>query len=147
MPEVLDFKAAQAARDATFSPDKINNSAVEVEDDNGDDAGTLIQGPAKCLACKNEWIEVAGCGDTAFDLVCPKCDTRRGQFIYPIEELPEDTIHWVCGCGSSMFQLVYTDEQGYFAKSSDDLAAINTSGGKTHTPKMYCVGCGEAQNF
>ena len=138
MADVLEFKAPQG--------EAVANVAVEVEDDAGDDAGTLIQGPAKCLACKNEWIAVSGCGDTAFDLVCPKCDTRRGQFIYPIEEVPDDTILWVCGCGSSMFQLLYTDAEGYFAKGPD-MAAINTSGGKSHTAQMYCVGCGAAQKF
>lgn len=140
MADILEFKAPQGEAVANVAV------GVAVEDDEGEHAGTLIQGPALCIACKHEWTAVAECGDAVFDLVCPECDTRRGQFKYPIEDLPEDTIRWACGCGSTMFQLVYLDAQGYYAKG-DDLAVINTSGGKSHTSNICCVGCGKAQSF
>jgi hypothetical protein len=75
-------------------------------------------GPAKCLACKHEWMAVAGAGDDMFDLVCPECDTRRGQFIYP-PNLDKGHITWQHKCGSIHFTPIFLKSDGHIAKRQE----------------------------
>ena len=74
-----------------------------------------LDGPAKCLACKHEWMAKESIGTDSFDLVCPKCDTRRGQFIYP-PDIGDKHITWQHECGNTYFSPIFKKSNGTFAK-------------------------------
>lgn len=94
---------------------------------------------AKRLSCGHEWVEKALGGQNYIDLVCPKCDTRRGQFIYP-PDLPNGSIVWTHNCGSTMFAPVLVHmETGQVVM---DLAYANTAKDKCER-HLFCYGCGE----
>lgn len=57
-----------------------------------------VEGEARCLACKHEWVAVAPSG--TLWLVCPSCSLERGRFIYPFYRKDE---HWMCGCENDLF--------------------------------------------
>lgn len=102
---------------------------------------STLTGPAKCLACKHEWVAEAPIGDSIFDMVCPKCDTRRGQLVYP-PELGEGMVSWEHRCGSSHFTPTCVDSTGRVAKT-EDMALLNTAGREKFQLRFFCHGCGE----
>lgn len=54
-----------------------------------------VYGPAKCLACKHEWVQVAPAGDYLFP--CPVCGTEKGTMKFAV--WPEEAVaHCDCGC-------------------------------------------------
>lgn len=139
MTEVINLDEVRAARDAKPEPEQQDDEIPETH------VTRVLEGAAKCLACEHEWVTTVDVGKSVFDLVCPKCDTRRGQLIYPIDYLPKDTLVWYCACGSTMFQLVSIDERGRLAK---EISAENTKlAEETYVTASYCVGCGSVQEY
>lgn len=105
-----------------------------------------LTGAAKCLACGHEWVAVAPVSEELHDLVCPKCDTRRGQLIYP-PELPEEAIIWQHSCGNRYFTLTFVDDEGIIAKGTEAMRALDTSEGRSHHARLLCYGCGTLLEF
>lgn len=100
-----------------------------------------LSGPAKCLACKHEWVAVTEAGEPSFDLVCPKCDTRRGQLVYPA--MPgEGKLRWVHNCGGSAFALVPVKKKDGYICNTEDLPTLNTGGRTFADYELMCHGCG-----
>lgn len=95
-----------------------------------------LEGPAKCLACNHEWIAVTPVGEPSFDLVCPSCDTRRGQYIYP-PGLPDYAVTWRHKCGSCHFSPILLDKQGAMVRSVGYANTVRCE------MRMLCHGCGE----
>lgn len=126
MADVVDLAAFRAAEEPEEEIESANH----------------LSGPAKCLACGHEWIAVAGVGDECFDLVCPKCDTRRGQRVYPANA-PEGAATYTHKCGSQYYTIVFVDHQGFLIK---DIALLNTAGRDVGTPMLLCTGCGDLVN-
>lgn len=57
-----------------------------------------VEGKARCLACRHEWIAVAPVGVVWME--CPSCSLERGRYIAQIERPGE---HWHCNCGNELF--------------------------------------------
>ena len=130
MADIISFQAAQETR--------------AVEKDEAEPAkGGWLSAACKCLACKHEWMNVMPVGEAAHDIVCPKCDTRRGQMVYPVEA-PSDTLTWEHHCGGSSFTPVYIKKtNGHMAKPGEE-PALRT--GRSHFAelRLMCHGCGES---
>jgi predicted RNA-binding Zn-ribbon protein involved in translation (DUF1610 family) len=58
-----------------------------------EEGGSLV-GPALCLGCGHEWVQVSSLGVVAFD--CPECGTEKGVFA-GLNRRGEDA--WMCHCG------------------------------------------------
>jgi len=84
---------------------------------------TWSSGIGKCLDCGHRWAAAEPSG--TIDLVCPKCETKRGVW-YGSFDAPEGLDHWLCGCGCDTFRIV--------AKS-----------GIFH--HIICLRCGKPQEF
>ena len=106
-------------------------------DQEAEETHVMLTGPARCLACKHEFVTSVPAGDDIFDLVCPKCDTRRGQFIYP-PNLPASAVVWRHSCGGTVFTPVLLDPEGMLAKN---LGVLSTTRAACEM-KMLCHGCG-----
>ncbi len=116
----------------------------EVEEEGQEDGySPHASGPAKCLACDHEWVAVVPHEGTRHDLVCPKCDMRRGQFMYPFET---DTgcVLFQCNCGSQYFTLVVLDKDGRFLKGENGVLRAETGRGDY---RLMCTGCGQSIRF
>jgi predicted RNA-binding Zn-ribbon protein involved in translation (DUF1610 family) len=61
------------------------------------DAGITLNGRARCLGCKHEWIAVVPAG-TVTELECPQCGAEKGLMRFPCERSES---HWRCNCGNS----------------------------------------------
>lgn len=136
MGDLLKFQPRPAEADGKPGSIPANDAGEDRSPEN------ILTGPAKCLACGHEWVaENIPTGDTVFDLVCPSCDTRRGQLQYP-PCLSEDMITWAHDCGSIWYTPVFVDPDGYILRR-DDLAKLNTGGRDVAELQFCCHGCGE----
>ena len=59
-----------------------------------------VSGPARCLACKHEWVAVAPTGVTWME--CPSCSLIRGRFVFPHQR---DGLVWKCFCENDLFHV------------------------------------------
>lgn len=101
-----------------------------------------LSGPAKCLACGHEWLaKDIPTGETIFDLVCPKCDLRRGQLHYAAT-LGQDMLTWTHKCGSQHFTPTYVDPNGR-VHTTEDAPLLHTAGPEVAEIRFLCHGCGE----
>lgn len=66
-----------------------------------------LEGPARCLSCRHDWIAVAPTGTVALD--CPACGLNKGQFIHLA--VREDRLHWRCACSNDLFHVT---PDGYY---------------------------------
>ena len=71
-------------------------------DDYRAEAGPYLSGPARCMACKHEWVAVAPAGTT--ELECPHCGAMKGFFLGTMD-VPVGETHWTCRCGSDIFRI------------------------------------------
>lgn len=62
-------------------------------------------GPAKCLACKHEWVAVAPIGVDTFE--CPACGCFKGLY-KGVAQRPEH-LHYTCGCKAQSQYFHLTD--------------------------------------
>jgi hypothetical protein len=76
-------------------------------------------GPARCIACKHEWVAVVPAGTT--DLRCPSCDLVRGQWVYPFS----------CAEGEIGFACKQCSSENVFVRL-----------GRVGDVQFICVGCG-----
>lgn len=98
--KVLNFPTRRPARVGDTLP------AGETPQDLGDPLDMpdthepCITGPAHCMQCQHEWVQVAPSGTTWF--LCPGCGAEKGLLKYPV--LPDEP-QWVCDCGNTLFSL------------------------------------------
>lgn len=101
-----------------------------------------VSGPAKCLACGHEWmVSRMAAGDSLFDIACPRCDTRRGQLMYPVD-LPTGCLTWVHTCGSAHFTPVLVSKAGKMLTQMD-VKPENAEKFKQSRLVLMCHGCGD----
>lgn len=62
-------------------------------------------GPARCIACKHEWVAVAPVGLDVFE--CPACGCHKGT--YAGIAARNDVPLWQCKCGCTVFTLTPMD--------------------------------------
>lgn len=84
---------------------------------------TFVEGEARCVACKHEWLAhqektEAWTGTDALE--CPACGCMRGQFKWPFSGPKAEEV-WTCPCGGHLFMIT--------------------------RPGTRCVGCGLHQKF
>jgi len=72
-------------------------------------------GPARCIACKHEWVAVAPQGLDFFE--CPRCGCEKGTFKGPCQR---EGLHWTCTACAGDCQIFYLTDTG-----------------------PYCVNCGK----
>ncbi len=66
----------------------------------------VLEGTAKCVACKHEWQAEAPAGTK--DLECPSCGLMRGAWKYHLFG-PSDGYRWICTkCDSDIFYVITT---------------------------------------
>ena len=131
MSEVVDLRAVRDAR----SPEEEGYDPH-------------LEGPAKCLACKHEWHAVARTGEDSVDMVCPKCDTRRGQFQYPAG-IPNDANYRQCShCESTAYAVVLMrpDDPRRCARGAD-AANLHNNEYQNFPYGICCYGCGKITNL
>jgi hypothetical protein len=63
-----------------------------------------LEGPARCMACRQEWRADAPLGTVRFE--CPFCGLHQGAFVGAI--LPQGGTQWICECGNETFMLLPT---------------------------------------
>lgn len=79
-------------------------------------ATATMEGSARCLACKHDWIAVAPAGTASLE--CPSCGLSTGRFVHLA--VRNDRYHWLCACGNDLFHL--TPEGSYCPVCGDWVA-------------------------
>lgn len=59
-----------------------------------------LEGKARCLVCKHEWVEISPVGRHA-GLECPQCEVYSGVFKAAVE--PD--VRLVCNCGCDVYMI------------------------------------------
>jgi hypothetical protein len=65
-----------------------------------------LNGNARCLACKHEWVAVAPIIVTSMER--PEYPLERGRYVVQFER---DGEHWHCNCGNDLF---YSTPDGFY---------------------------------
>lgn len=130
MAQILSLEDERSRRSAAEERERAEAEGLGPEN--------RLSGLAKCLACGHEWIAVVSVGQDSHDLVCPKCDTRRGQLVYP-PGLDENDVTWTHRCGSRYYTVLAVKRSGWKVPS---VAYANTAESDVEM-RIICLGCGE----
>ena len=78
-----------------------------------------LSGPARCCACRHDWVAVSSPVGTDW-LECPSCHLMKGRYLHPAWPKDDEDV-WICACGCDAFRIMRTE--------------------------IFCINCGLRQSF